>query len=648
MNKPRQEQMTPDGLLRRNGLEDPPDFQSRGAVLSILRNAPYGVAWLDNELKISWVNPFFVLLLGRDADTYQNRHFRSIILADDVRAFDELLGQIRTSVFPFGWLDLRMHSPDGRVIWVGLNLTRPSEDIPGYVATILDIGERKAGEHQLRQLRESINEIRQIARIGQLSYLPDRNLIRISAELMRLLDIGAGFTECALERFFDLFHPLDRSDLVEIFKTLPADHDFDLELTRNDGRLRHYRCFGQWIPDDFGGRQWRLTAQDITNWWESELRFRGVFYDNQLPLLLVNLDDESINTVNAAAEAFYGYPGGELQRMKLSDLLEAPSEGPLLISDEIYLRSRHRLASGVVRDVMMAPSRLRRMDENLAFLFVADLTDRIQSEAALSELNRSLEQRVEIEVRKVREQEQKLSHQGRLAALGEMASGIAHEINQPLNTISVTLDNLLSEISGNHPSVFVKEKSEKIFQSIMRLRGFIDHIRVFSRAQESPIHEAFRPKDSLDNTLAIVSHRLKRESIDLRLELEHIAGVKGNPYKFEQVLMNLFSNAIDALLTKNGPGEMRIEVRTRMEADRVILEIEDNGDGIEPRHLPHVMEPFYTTKETDRGTGLGLSISYGVITEMGGKIEIYSRWRHWTLVRIELPAATEALNETTD
>jgi PAS domain S-box-containing protein len=623
-----------------------PGVHCLGMVRALMRNAPYGIALLDDNLRFEWVNPCFVMVLGRDDRAYQGRQLRSLIHPEDSPAFEGLLAQVLTGVFPFGWMDIRMISTEGRSVWLGMNLTR--SEAPGsrsFVATFLDIGERKAGEWQLRQLRENLSELQNSARIGQLDYLPDSGLVRVSPAWMRLLSLGTGYTECTLDRFLDLFHPEERGRIAMVFRTQPTGREFDLELRGAHSLTRHLRCIGQVQYDERQGRFWRLTGQDITDWWENELRFRSIFEDNHLPMLLIHLGDEQIRSANPAAVRFYGYQESELQKMSLNDLGGNDPNGGEFISDTPTVRARHRLASGQMRDVTLIPSRFHHDKEPLAFIIVLDITEQIRSSAALSELNRTLEQRIEKEVRKIREQEKKLSHQARLAALGEMASGIAHEINQPLNTISVTLDNLLAEIAVQNPTSFVKEKTEKIFQSISRLRTFIDHIRVFSRAQDEPLHEKFAINESIDNTLAIVAHRLKRESINLLLDLEPVPEAQGNPYKFEQVLMNLLSNSIDALLAKTGDYERRIEIRMRTEAGRILLEIEDNGSGIESRLLPHVMEPFFTTKETDKGTGLGLSISYGTISEMGGTIEIYSRHRHWTLVRIELPLNDEANHE---
>jgi len=220
-------------------------------------------------------------------------------------------------------------------------------------------------------------------------------------------------------------------------------------------------------------------------------------------------------------------------------------------------------------------------------------------------------------------------HADRMASLGEMASGIAHEINQPLNTMSMVMDNILNESSQkeNMKNEYLKNKSNKIFRNITRIRNIIDHVRAFSRSHDDYISTNFDINASIRNAVSMISEQFKHLTIDLRIQLdENQPTVLGNTFKFEQVVLNMLINAKDALLEKEKIQhefqDQFIEIKSYRENQSFVVEVIDNGTGISEEDIEHIMLPFYTTKDTGKGTGLGLSISYQIIKEMNGSIEI--------------------------
>jgi PAS domain S-box-containing protein len=237
-----------------------------------------------------------------------------------------------------------------------------------------------------------------------------------------------------------------------------------------------------------------------------------------------------------------------------------------------------------------------------------------------------------------KEFEKQLIHTDRLVSLGEMATGIAHEINQPLNTISMTLDNMLMEISKDKElqTNYLKVKINKIFDNVDRISKIIDHIRAFSRNSDDYIPVAFDINESIRNALSLITLQLKHQEIDLITDLsDNLPLVYGNTFKFEQVILNMVINAKDAL--ENKECDKKIKIRTFKTHSCVYTEIMDNGIGIKQEDIENVMLPFYTTKEAGKGTGMGLAISYGIIKEMKGEINIQSEVGKGTIVGIALP-----------
>ena len=243
-----------------------------------------------------------------------------------------------------------------------------------------------------------------------------------------------------------------------------------------------------------------------------------------------------------------------------------------------------------------------------------------------------------------KKKEQQLIHLDRMAHLGEMATGMAHEINQPLNNISLALDNVFHEISlkDSLHDTYLQHKSKKIFDNILKIKNIIEHIREFARSDPNYAIQTLDINETIQNAVSILNTEFDERRIDLVLDLDYdIGSYSTDTLKLEQVLMNLLINAKDALEEKENQSPESftkvIKIKTYQSGNMLCIEITDNGIGIRSAELDKVMNPFYTTKDPGKGTGLGLSISYGIISEMNGKIEVESKYGMGTTFRILLP-----------
>ena len=232
-------------------------------------------------------------------------------------------------------------------------------------------------------------------------------------------------------------------------------------------------------------------------------------------------------------------------------------------------------------------------------------------------------------------------HADRMANLGQMAAGMAHEINQPLNIISMVMDKILYEAdkSISLDVAFLKNKSNKIFENLTRIRNIIDHIRVFSRNQFEYIPIAFSINKSIQSAISMFSEQFRHLGINVRVNLkEDIPDITGNTHQFEQVIINLLTNAKDAVMDRKGLSDYtyipEINISSFADKKSLVVLVTDNGTGIDEEHINKIMLPFYSTKEEGKGTGLGLSISYEIIRDMGGKIEIESKKMTKTDIRL--------------
>ncbi|WP_416422253.1 PAS domain-containing protein [Pseudomonas sp. App30] len=226
----------------------------------------------------------------------------------------------------------------------------------------------------------------------------------------------------------------------------------------------------------------------------------------------------------------------------------------------------------------------------------------------------------------VRRTQQQLTQSAKMATLGEMATGLAHEINQPLNVMRMAIVNVLKRLGNGDVQIdYLQDKLNRIDAQVQRAARVVDHMRVFGRRSEIEM-QLFNPKVAVEGTLSLLAEGMKGKGVELRVpEITLEVVVRGHVDQLEQVLINLMVNARDALLTKReGNRELEPWIETTAEADdeRVRLYVQDNGGGIPPRLLEKIFEPFFTTKPVGVGTGLGLSVSYGIIENMGGRLSV--------------------------
>jgi two-component system NtrC family sensor kinase len=264
------------------------------------------------------------------------------------------------------------------------------------------------------------------------------------------------------------------------------------------------------------------------------------------------------------------------------------------------------------------------------------VTERTQE---LADRNNELHETIAL-LQKTREQ---LILAEKLSALGEMAAGIAHEINNPAAVILGNLDVIAREL-GAHATP-VTHEIDLIAQQVERIRHIVTSLLQFARARpnEGPIMD-ISVNQLVDDVLPLVAHALKAKSIVLRCRLEAKGKIAINVFDLEQVLINLIANAAHAC--SNGGA---IEVATSgTEEDGAVISVRDNGRGISPEHLKRLFDPFFTT-DPKEGFGLGLSVSYGLVQRYGGHISVESTvdqgsvFRVWLLRQPKItPAATLA------
>lgn len=265
----------------------------------------------------------------------------------------------------------------------------------------------------------------------------------------------------------------------------------------------------------------------------------------------------------------------------------------------------------------------------------------------------------------LRETQTQLVHSEKMASLGQLVAGVAHELNNPISFIYGNIDYLeeyteaMQELIQFYRGLtldgpqqqkadslvedldidYILEDIAKVIQSCRngaeRTRQIVLDLRNFSRLDRSDLGQTC-VEDSIESTLNLLTNKYKHR-IEVHRDYQETPAIECYVGQLNQVFMNLLSNAGDAIADQGN-----VWIRTRSENEHVIVDIEDDGGGIPPEHLPKIFDPFYTTKPIGKGTGLGLSISYGIVDKHGGTISVESTSGHGTTFTVKLPVRVKS------
>ncbi len=362
----------------------------------------------------------------------------------------------------------------------------------------------------------------------------------------------------------------------------------------------------------------------------SEEKYRSLFNNDPNPTFIVDKETLAILDTNQRAQACYGYTADEFIGMPFSSLGDKNDEeiavglkGISPHQSAFYSKKKHFKKNGQPLYVSISVSKAEYDSRDVLIASTTDITESVETETQLIQA-------------------------GKMATLGVMAAGMAHEINQPLNVIQVCAEFFLKTLKrGNRISdKDLESMTNDIIASVSRATGVIKHVRDFAR-QSEVVRNKLNINDPIKDVFKVMGHQLKAHQIDVKLALDpSIPYIMGEHNRLEQVFINLVTNAIDAMDEKedeNGSKavEKRLEIKTVSANGQVIVRVSDTGVGMTEEVRHKIFEPFFTTKETGKGTGLGVSISYGIVKDYDGTIDIESEIGIGTTFILKFPAALE-------
>jgi PAS domain S-box-containing protein len=524
-----------------------------------------------------------------------------------------------------------------------------------------------SNDKEIQRLRDSEEKYRKMidrANVGIFS---------IDTESARVVEVnpkaeamtGYAADELVGMKVWDL-HPADEKDeAIEVFKRVTkkgADECSHLHLQHKSGRKIAIDVCASVITV---GRKKIIQriCHDISDReaLEKQLAFQRDYYEFILNMMPVGLGVKK----NVNRE-----PKIEFENTKLKELFHSGEDDEAhkawhdaLVSDNLPKRTTVDDA-GVYTEERVYPdgrvyqftlSYYRELDDSWSELqLVRDITARRKLEDQVKNAMEDLERRVEERTLELRQKQAQLVQSEKMAALGHLVAGVAHEINTPLGALKsnnnllmrstarirdILKDPLIPESVRSHPDLSkllsATEALNKVDETaIERIVKIVNSLRKFARLDEAEQDEV-DIHEGLESTLTLVHHELKNR-IEIHRDFGKLPQINCHPNQVNQVFMNILVNAAQAI---EGKGD--IYLRTFRQGDRAVFEIRDTGRGIAKADLQRIFDPGFTTKGAGVGTGLGLSIVYQIIKDHNGDIEVESEVGKGSTFRILLPIASK-------
>lgn len=356
---------------------------------------------------------------------------------------------------------------------------------------------------------------------------------------------------------------------------------------------------------------------------QTEKKYQAIFNNIPNPVFLLDAETLAILDCNNSVGAVYGYRRDELIGRSFLDFFnedEQESYAQQLRQHNEIEQVRHRHRSGETFFVRIRVSLSHDEDRKVLLATATDITQRLEAELQLTQA-------------------------GKMATLGEMATGVAHELNQPLSVIKIASNFFVRKISRSEPIApdILETMAKEIDQHVDHASNIINHLRQFGRKSDIDLVPV-DVNDTLHMAFDMFSQQLKLRAIEVVWQIDpELPTIMGESSRLEQVFINVLINARDAIEEKwendHPPPEAikKITLRTYTDDDQVCIDICDTGTGIPKSIESKVFEPFFTTKKVGEGTGIGLSISYGIVKDFKGHIRVTSKEGQGTCFMISFP-----------
>ncbi|MDZ7860342.1 MAG: chemotaxis protein CheB [Candidatus Krumholzibacteriota bacterium] len=496
---------------------------------------------------------------------------------------------------------------------------------------------------KIDEVYEANNDLRNLFRNAEIAVLFLDKKLRIrrfsskTSKLMNLIKSDEG------RPFKNISTNLTGADIVEDSKKVLKNLEYKIKEVKDEkGNWYHMKIMPYRTREDsIGGVA--VTLFDITRRKEMEEtaklnsdRFRK-FFEGQQNYCYILSEDGKILDVNSSAlealkyekEELVGEPAEKIyppeSKLRVEKLLSEWSKTGKIRNEELTIISKN----GQERIVLLNADRIKDSAGNIYFLFVQnDETERRKAQEVLKRNRDELKKLVDKKSEELISAHIEIENEKRLASLGTLSATIAHELRNPLATVEVSAFNIRKKTRNKE----IHKKLDKISKKITEASVIIDNLLNFSNIK-SPVLKDISIGGVLEKSVSALEDAFPQYGITVNINIQEIKGliIDADPVQLDNVFRNILLNSYQAVMHEKG----QIEIKGYRAEDKVMIEISDDGPGIDKEVMKKVFEPFFTTKT--KGTGLGLSISNEFMKLHGGEIKIDSREGEGTAVKVIIP-----------
>ena len=507
----------------------------------------------------------------------------------------------------------------------------------GY-AYLRDITESKQMEREIKDSEEKLRTLFERVRHGLFVSSKEGKFLDCNQALLDMLHYPTKEEFLSIDIAKDLYvNPEDRKTFQERMERDGYVKDMEVEFKKKDGEKITVLMTGHPIKDGKG----RTVAYQGINLdiserkrIENELREANDFFMNLIASsvdgIIVTDMKGNIVIFNKGAEILTGYTAEEI--IGKTHITKIYPEG---IAKEVMIKLRSPKYGGVGRLVPTQFNVVNKAGEEIPIqLSAALIYDGAGEEIASVGIFTDLRPRLMME-KKLQETHLQLVSSEKMASLGKLAAGIAHEINNPLGGILIYSSLMIEDLPQDDPK---RGDLSRIVQEAGRCKEIVKSLLEFAR-QTEPKMEPTDINRAITEGLFFLENQALFHNVRIIKKLDPVLPfVKGNASQLKQVFMNIIVNAAEAI---HGSGTLTITTSPTPDRKSVLVEFTDTGEGIPEENLSRIFDPFFTTKDVGKGTGLGLATSYGIVEEHGGKIWVKSKVGEGTTFTIELPTFPE-------
>lgn len=641
-------------------------LMSRNFMSILIDAIPVRLFWKDLDCKYLGCNQLFALDAKLDnAEQIIGKVDKDLLWADFAEQYTSDDKQVMASGIPKFNYEEPQHK-DGKEMWVRTSkvpLRNAYGRIIGVLGTYEDITDAKRAEELIRQSEEKFRTVADFTYDWEYWVDPNKNFVYISPSATRI-------TEYSIDEFYannnliaQIIHPDDRQKFIDHENNEMTDRaEMDLRIITKNGKIRWVSHVCQPVTNSAGTFLGiRASNRDIT---DAKQLYLDLKISQERFLQLANNIDEIFLIVDAITYEFIYVNNAYFKLLGLNQ--NAIGDNSLYTLPYYSNEDREKVLSAFQAIVenksgsMFVEYRIvKSSEEEIRWIRttgwpVVSSIGKVERLVAITiditEYKRAAERE--------RTQREQLMQADKMASLGILVSGVAHEINNPNNLIMLNADILflawkdaaivLDTWFAQHPDYKLNNIPYSIMQNEVpvllrgiqegssRIRNIVSELKDFIRSDSGKINSKISVVRVIAGAVSIVSNLIRKSTVSFTIKYdENIPYIRGNFQQIEQVIINLLSNACQALRSKNESIQIRVE--NVHEQGMVRILVKDEGCGISAQNINKIMDPFFTTKRDTGGTGLGLSVSYSIIQSHAGRLYFDSIEGKGTTAIIELP-----------